>query len=370
MKFLHIADLHLGKRVCEYSMLDEQRAVLEALVDMAVANDVRAVLIAGDVYDRPQPPVEATALLSLFLERLHDAGVAVLMIAGNHDSGERLAFASGLLRSSRVFVAGECQGRPETVLFEEHGQKIAVHLLPHFRPVALYPYLDGARPASSEEALSLLVKQIDFGAADRHLLLAHLFVDGSATCESESPVIGTVDAVSVGALSRFDYVALGHLHRPQRLGENAVYAGSPLCYSFSEVGTAKSAVLLDVTREGVSSTRLPLVPLHEMREVRGTMAELMAGEYSEDYIKATVTDEDVAPDARITLRTVYPNLMRFAVENATTAFELEVSPANGIENRDPLSLFAEFFEAQNGTPPSEAHLSLMREILQDAEVEQ
>lgn len=369
MRFLHIADLHLGKRVCEYSMLDEQRAVLGALVDMAVANDVRAVLIAGDVYDRPQPPVEATALLSSFLERLHAAGIAVLMIAGNHDSGERLAFASALLRSSRVFVAGECYGAPETVLFEEQGCSVAVHMLPHFRPVALSPYLDGARPESSEAALSLLLKKIDFGAADRHVLLAHLFVDGSATCESELPVIGTVDAVSVGALSRFDYVALGHLHRPQRLGENAAYAGSPLCYSFSEVGTAKSAVLLDVTAEGVCVTRLPLVPLHPMREVRGTMAELMAGEYSEDYIKATVTDEDVAPDARITLRTVYPNLMRFAVENRSTAFEVEVSPTDGVENRNPLALFSEFFEAQNGTPPSEAHVALMREILQGAEVQ-
>jgi len=370
MRFLHIADLHLGKRVCEYSMLDEQRAVLASLVDMAVVNDVRAVLIAGDVYDRPQPPVEATALLSSFLERLNAAGIAVLMIAGNHDSGERLAFASVLLRSSRVFVAGECRGAPETVLFEEQGCSVAVHMLPHFRPVALSPYLDGVRPESSEEALSLLLKKIDFSAADRHVLLAHLFVDGSATCESELPVIGTVDAVSVGALSRFDYVALGHLHRPQSLGQNTAYAGSPLCYSFSEVGAAKGAVLLDVTGEGVSITRLPLVPLHQMREMRGTMAELMAGEYSEDYIKATVTDEDVAPDARITLRTLYPNLMRFAVENRTTALEVEISPTQGIENRDPLALFSEFFEAQNGAPPSDAHVVLMREILQSAEVEQ
>ena len=369
MKFLHIGDLHLGKRVCEYSMLDEQRAVLRTVADLAVANGVRAVLIAGDVYDRAQPPAEATALLSSFLTALHEAGIAVCMIAGNHDSGERLAFAAPLLRGAKVFVAGECHGKADTVVFAEEGCRVAVHLLPHFRPAALAPYLDGVHPESSEAALSMMLPQIDFSAADRHVLLAHLFVDGSATSESELPTVGTVDAVPVGVFSRFDYVALGHLHRPQKLGQNAYYAGSPLCYSFSEIGVPKSAVLLEVTSEGVHTARLPLPSIHQMREVRGTMRELMAGAYSEDYIKATVTDDDVAPDARITLRTLYPNLMRFAVENSYTSFEEDAVAAASIEGRDPLSLFCEFFEAQNGAAASEAHLALMREILTEAEVE-
>lgn len=369
MKLLHIADLHLGKRVCEYPMLDEQRAVLANIADMAVANGVRAVLIAGDVYDRAQPPAEATALLSDFLERLYAAGIAVLMIAGNHDSGERLAFASGLLRDAKVFVAGECHGAPTTVTMEEDGCRVAVHMLPHFRPAALSPYLEGAQPENSEQALTHLLQGIDLAAAERHVLLAHLFVCGSATSESELPVIGTVDAVPVSAFAGFDYVALGHLHRPQTLGENVVYAGSPLCYSFSEVGVAKSAVLLDISADGVSFSRLPLEPLHRMREVRGTMAELMSEAYSEDYIKAVVTDDDVAPDARITLRTVYPNLMRFAVENRYTSLDEEVPFSEGVAGRDPLMLFSEFFEAQNGAAPSEAHLALMREVLREAEVE-
>lgn len=344
--------------------------MLRTVCDLAVANGVRAVLIAGDVYDRAQPPAEATALLSSFLTALHEAGIAVCMIAGNHDSGERLAFASPLLRGAEVFVAGDCHGRTEPVIFTEEGCRVAVHLLPHFRPAALAPYLEGVSPESSEAALSHLLPKTDFSVADRHVLLAHLFVDGSTTSESELPMIGTVDAVPVSAFSRFDYVALGHLHRPQKLGQNTYYAGSPLCYSFSEIGVPKSAVLLDVTSEGVTATRLPLVPIHQMREVRGTMQELMAGEYSEDYIKATVTDDDVAPDARITLRTVYPNLMRFAVENRYTSYEEDAAPAASIEGREPLALFCEFFEAQNGTAPSEAHLALMREILTEAEVEQ
>ena len=367
MKLLHIADLHLGKRVCEYPMLEEQRAILDAVVEQAMGEDVRAVLIAGDVYDRPVPPAEATALFSDFLARLHRAGIAVAMIAGNHDSGERLSFAAPLLAQTGVHVAGECRGLPETLVLSEDNLRVALHLLPHFRPTALAPHFEGVRFESTEQALGAMLPQMDFSVADRHVLLAHLFVTGSATSESEMPMIGTVDAVPSALFSRFDYVALGHLHRPQAFGQ-VTYAGSPLCYSFSEVGQQKSSVLIDLTAEAVTVRRLPLCPLHEMREVRGTLRELMAAPYSEDYIRAVVTDEDVAPDARITLRTVYPNLMRFAVENSTTATELDVSPTEGIEGRDPLDLFTEFFEAQNGTPPSDRHVAVMREILKEAEV--
>ncbi|MBQ9802323.1 MAG: exonuclease SbcCD subunit D [Clostridia bacterium] len=367
MKFLHIADLHLGKRVCEYSMLDEQRAALSAIVDMAVAEGVRGVLIAGDVYDRQVPPAEATMLLSSFLERLHEAGIAAFVIAGNHDSADRLAFASALLRDTDIFLAGNCVGMPEVVVLQEDGLRVALHMLPHFRPQSLSPYL-GGNCSTSAAVMEKMVAQIDFSVADRHVLLAHLFVAGSAVSDSELPFVGTVDAVSPALFKNFDYVALGHLHRPQIHGDNVVYAGSPVCYSFSEVGGEKSAVLVDVTGDGVSIRRLPLTPVHAMREVRGSMTELMAMPYSEDYIRAVVTDEDVAPDARLSLRAVFPNLMRFAVENRHTNFEEDISPAKEIENRDPLSLFSEFFEAQNGAAPSEAHLALMQEIFRLAEV--
>lgn len=368
MKFLHIADLHLGKRVCEYSMLEEQKAILATVAEQAAAEGVRAVLIAGDIYDRPVPPAEAIALFSDFLEQLHRSGIAALMIAGNHDSAERLSFAAPLLAEQGVHVAGECRGLTEVVIFEEGDHRVAVHLLSHFRPSALQPYFNGTRFESSEQALRAILSGVDLSIADRHILVAHLFVSGSVTSDSELPVIGTVDAVPSELFSGFDYVALGHLHRPQAFG-SVVYAGSPLCYSFSEAGQQKSAVLIEVTSEGTATRRLPLMPIHAMREVKGSMEELMSAPYSEDYIRAVVTDEEVAPDARITLRTVYPNLMRFAVENSNTVIDEEVACSEGIEGRDPLALFSEFFEAQNGTPPTEKQLSLMRDILKEAEVE-
>ena len=369
MKLLHIADLHLGKRVFEYSMLEEQRAVLAQISDIAKREAVDALLIAGDVYDRTVPPAEATVLLSEFLTALAAAGVHTYMIAGNHDSAERLTFAAPLLAESGVFVAGGVTDKVQTCYIEDTDiGRVAIHMLPHFRPAELAHAMGRDGFADSAEALSALFAENPLDDARYHVLLAHLFVSGSETSDSENPVIGTVDAVPASLLADFDYVALGHLHRPQALADNVVYAGSPLCYSFSEVGQGKSAVLITLIQGKAEWHRIPLTPIHAMREIKGTLEELMAMPYSEDYIRATLTDEDVLPDARLTLRANFPNLMRFAVENATTASDESVLPTEEIEHLAPLALFADHFLLQNGEAPSEAHLALMRRVLSDAEV--
>lgn len=369
MKLLHIADLHLGKRVFEYSMLEEQRAVLAQISDIAKREAVDALLIAGDVYDRTVPPAEATVLLSEFLTALAAAGIRIYMIAGNHDSAERLTFAAPLLAESGVFVAGGVTDKVQTCYIEDTDiGRVAIHMLPHFRPAELAHAMGRDGFADSAEALSALFAENPLDDARYHVLLAHLFVSGSETSDSENPVIGTVDAVPASLLADFDYVALGHLHRPQALADNVVYAGSPLCYSFSEVGQGKSAVLITLIQGKAEWHRIPLTPIHAMREIKGTLEELMAMPYSEDYIRATLTDEDVLPDARLTLRANFPNLMRFAVENATTASDESVLPTEEIEHLDPLALFADHFLLQNGEAPSEAHLALMRRVLSDAEV--
>ena len=365
MKLLHIADLHLGKRVCEYPMLEDQRHILREIVDLALAESVDALLIAGDVYDRPVPPQEAVSLLSEFLCELSRHGVKVYLIAGNHDSAERLEFCAELLGAGGVYVVGECRGSAETLLLEKDEERVALHLLPHFRPVALRPYL-GEEIANSEQAFRALVDRIDLTRAKTNILLAHAFVTGAKTSESEQIVVGTVDAVPAEVFSSFDYVALGHLHRPQTLGDRVRYAGSVLAYSFSEVDQPKSVTLLEIG-EALAVRTLPLHPLREMREVKGTLAALLDMPYSEDYVRAVVTDEDVPPDARITLQCVFPNLMRFAVENASTAHEEEIAFTESVIQRDPLSLFAEFYEQQNGKAPDERRLALMRTLLTQGE---
>lgn len=365
MKFLHIADLHIGKRVCEYPMLEDQRAILAEIGDIAVQERPAALLVAGDVYDRPVPPQEAVTLLSDFLCRMAEAHIPVFMIAGNHDSAERLEFCAKLLRAGGIHITGECRGAVETTVLEKEGERVAIHTLSHTRPAQLRPFL-GKEIDTSEQALAAMIEKIDFSVAEHHVLLAHVFATGAATSESEQVTVGTVDAVPCSLFERFDYVALGHLHRPQTLGGKVRYAGSPLSYSFSEINERKSVSVIEIG-EGVSVRELALHPLHEMREVRGTLSTLLSMPYSEDYIRAIVTDEDVPPDARITLQAVFPNLMRFAVQNSRTVHEVDVDPAESVSLRDPLALFAEFYEQQNGAAPDEVRCALMRELLSGRE---
>ena len=368
MKLLHIADLHLGKRVCEYPMLEDQRHILKEIVDIARTEGADALLIAGDVYDRPVPPQEAVTLLSDFLCEMARAQIGVYLIAGNHDSAERLDFCAELLGAGGIHIVGECHGAAETVLLEKGAERVALHLLPHFRPVALRALL-GAQITSSAEAFAALLQRTDFSLAPINILVAHAFVTGAQTSDSEQVVVGTVDAVPAEMFSRFDYVAMGHLHRPQTVGGNVRYAGSPLSYSFSEVGAPKTVTVIE-TSDALAVRTLPLHPLHEMREVKGSLTELLSMPYSEDYIRAVVTDEDVPPDARVTLQGAFPNLMRFAVENSRTAHEEELVFGESVTLRDPLDLFAEFYEQQNGTAPDEARLALMKMLFEGEEREQ
>lgn len=367
MRFLHIADLHLGKRVCEYPMLEDQRHILREIADLAYAEAVDALLISGDVYDRPVPPQEAVTLLSEFLCEMAQHRVKVYLIAGNHDSAERLEFCAELLGVGGIHIVGECRGAAQTLLFEKGEERVALHLLPYFRPVAQRPYL-GSDVNNSEECFGEILARIDRTLAPTNILLAHAFVTGARTSESEQIVVGTVDAVAADVFADFDYVALGHLHRPQTIGANVRYAGSPLAYSFSEICEAKCVTILETGAE-LSVHTHALHPLHEMREVKGSLATLLNMPYSEDYIRAVVTDEEVAPDARITLQTVFPNLMRFAVENSRTAHEEEVTFGDSVAKRDPLELFAEFYEQQNGNPPDESRLALMKALFEGEEGE-
>ena len=362
MKLLHIADLHLGKRVIEHSMLEDARAVLKEILEIAALEQVDGVLIAGDVYDRPVPPVEAVHLFSDFLSALSERRTPVFVIAGNHDSPERLGFCGDILQRGGVHVAGPCKGAPVSVLLEGE-ERVAVHMVSFARPAALRPYLE-ENIETAADAMRAVLNKADLGMADRHVLLAHAFVSGGVTSESEINPVGTAEVLSADVFAGFDYVALGHLHGPQTVANGVRYAGSPLKYSFSEKDHRKSVTVVELKKGSPAAWHtVPLHAPHDMREVRGSLSALLQGEYSEDYIRAVVTDEDVPPDARAALQTVYPNLLRFAVENTRTAFEESVEEADSVESRDPLSLFAEFYERQNGISPDSVRLDVMKKLL-------
>ena len=374
MKFFHLADLHLGKRLGEFDLIADQRFVLEQVVRAAGEREVDAVLLAGDLYDRPVPPAEAVELLDWFLTALTGRGIAVLAISGNHDSPERLSFASDLLRRAGLYIAGEYAGAPARVTLEDAFGPVDFTLLPFVRPSTLTPFA-GARPADTDAAVGLALEALPPDSARRNVLLAHQFVTAHGAmpqvCDSEIAPIGGAEQVDADRFAGYDYVALGHLHGPQRVGRAEVrYAGSPLKYSFSEALHHKSfpLVTLGAKGEAVSVELLPLAALHDLRELRGPLAALTAPENvtdPEDYLHITLTDEEELIDAVGRLRAVYPNLMKLDFDNRRTRASGGATAAKQVERRSLEALFCEFYEMMNGGPMSERQQSLFTGALRE-----
>lgn len=376
MRFLHLADLHLGKRICERSMLDDQRYILEQILSIVSEKQVDAVLIAGDVYDRPVPPPEAVALLDRFLTALEHAGVPCLMIPGNHDSDERLAFGARLLADAGVHLAPVFDGALRTVTLEDTHGCVHFTLLPFLRPAQVRRYFPDVPPGDYEAAIRAVLGTVDTADGDRHVLLAHQFVIAIGVaperCDSELASVGTLDNVDVSAFDGFDYVALGHIHGPQRVGRDTVrYAGSPLKFSFSEANHHKSASLVTLGAKGEVEVELvPLVPLRDMREKRGALADILtpaAGERTDDFLHITLTD-DAVMDAMNKVRAVYPNTLRLDFDNALTALAGTPALAREAVRRDPFALFEEFYEKQNGEPMDAEMEPIVRAMLEGGEL--
>ncbi len=377
MKFLHLGDLHLGKRVHGFSMLEDQRAVLEQVIQMAAARQVDAVVIAGDIYDKTVPPGEAVGLFDSFFTSLCREGIRVLAISGNHDSGQRLNFGQTLLADSGLTLAGTFDGAVKTVTLDDACGGVQFALVPWLHPMELRETLSLSE-STQQCAMQAALDAMPWDEGVRHVLVAHAFatVGGALPAQSDSEIIpvGGLDAVDVGLFDRFDYVALGHIHRPQRLGRDSVrYAGSPLKYSFSEARYPKSVPLVTLDADGTHVELLPLTPLHEMREVRGTLADVtsplvvQAGD-PEDYIRAILTDEDELFDAQGALKAVYPNLMRLDFDNARTRADDAPGMEEELERQPSVQeLFAQFFEAQNGKPLTAWQQAVLTDIFAEME---
>ena len=343
MRFLHLSDLHLGKRVCEFSMLDDQRYILEQVLSLLDARPVDGVLLAGDLYDKPVPPAEAVRLLDWFLTELAARGLPVFAVSGNHDSADRIAFGAQLLAGSRVYVSPVFAAPPAPITLTDEYGPVDVWLLPFLKP-----------------------------AAGRNVLVAHQFVAGAAVCESEEPSVGGVDSIDVSLFEGFDYVALGHLHSPQKVGRDTVrYAGSPLKYSFSEAHQHKAALFVTLGEKGsVRFEAAPLTPRHDLRELRGSYMELTDrraydGTPTNDYLHITLTDEQDVPDALARLRVIYPNLMRLDYDNRRTRAAETPDAAARAESKTPLEHFAAFYEAQNGQPLSDEQAAFCQSLIED-----
>lgn len=375
MKFFHISDLHLGKRVYEFSMLEEQRELLKTILEEIEKQQPDALLITGDIYDKPVPPIEAVILLDSFLTELAEKGVHTYIIAGNHDSAQRLSFGREIFAKRQIHIVGSLSEKIEVFTETDAYGEVKLWLLPFFKPAHVNGILQEEYQTYQDAAKGLLERaEIDFGK--RNILLAHQFVTwkGEAKrCDSEMLTLGGVEEIDAGLFFAFDYTALGHLHSPQQMGRETVrYAGSPMPYSFSEIYRKKGITVVTLQEKGNTAIEfIPLETKRKFREIKGPLAELykaaQAEGGSEDYIRCILTDKEALLDPIGQLRTVYPNLMtlEFAREESCTDTELRTDT----EDISPQELFAMFFEKQNEKEYNAAQQKLLQAVWRELEEE-
>lgn len=359
MRFLHLSDLHIGKRLNEFSLLEDQAYILGQILEITKSEQPDGVLIAGDVYDKAAPSAEAVGLFDDFLTRLSRSGTAVFLISGNHDSPERIAYGSRILDRCRIYLSPLYEGKTEPVILKDEIGEVAVYLLPFLKPAMLRRFWPEEEIGSYTDALRLAVGAMDIDPSRRNILVAHQFVTGASRCESEEVTIGGLDNVDASVFAAFDYVALGHIHSPQSIGETIRYCGTPLKYSFSEAGQEKSVTVVELSEKGSLQLRtIPLKPLHDLRELRGRYEELTTrsfyeGTPTEDYLHIVLTDEEDVLGAAEKLRTIYPNLMKLSYDNRRTQSDRVLESASGVEEKSPLELLSELYRLQNNQEMSE-----------------
>ncbi len=371
MKLIHLSDLHIGKRVNEFSLLEDQRYILEQILAVIDQEQADGVLIAGDIYDKPVPPAEAVQVFDDFLTRLAERKIPVFAISGNHDCAERVAFGARLMSGTGVYLSPVYDGKVTGITLEDEYGEAVIWLLPFVKPALVRHVFADEEAGSYQEAVRIAVDHIAAEKEKRNVLLAHQFVTGAFRCESEEILVGGLDNVDVSVFDRFDYVALGHIHSPQQVGRETVrYCGTPLKYSFSEAEQEKSVTVVELGKKGQVGIRtVPLRPLRDMRRIRGTYLELTALSFyqdtnREDYIQAVLTDEEDVPDGLMKLRVIYPNLMKLEYDNQRTRDNREISGICEAEQKSELELFEEFYELQNNQPFSERQREFVMQLIQ------
>ncbi len=364
MKIFHLSDLHIGKMVHEYNMLEDQEYVLEQVLNLVDEYKPEVVIIAGDVYDKSIPSAEAVKAFDKFLTRLSNKKVAIFIVSGNHDSSERLNFASSLLTSNNVYLKGTFNEHiMKKTLTDEHGN-VNFFLLPFIKPIDVREFYKEDKIESYHDAVKKVIEATEINTAERNIIVAHQFITGAIQSESEINV-GALDNVDYTVFDDYDYVALGHLHRPQRVGRDTVrYCGTPVAYSFSEAKDVKSVTMITFGADKVPElTFLPLKPLHEMLDLKGTMEEIMKHARTEAYTRITLTDDDVIIDAIAKLKNIFPNLMTIRFKDRNTNASSGVQSAEIIAKKSELDLFCDFYEDQMGSKMNEDDIDYITQII-------
>lgn len=372
MKLIHLSDFHLGKRVNEYSMLEDQEYILKSIVNIVDNEKSNGVIIAGDIYDKSVPSAEAVSLFDDFLYALAKRKLDVFVISGNHDSPERIAFGSRIMDAGGIHLSPVYDGTIEPIRLEDEFGDLYIYLLPFVKPANVRRFFENEDISTYTDAIGCVIKHMNIDSEKRNVLVTHQFVTGASRSDSEEISVGGADNVDANVFDGFDYVALGHLHSPQNCSSDRIrYCGTPLKYSFSEAKDNKSVTVIEMSEKGnVSYRTIDLIPKYDLTELKGTYDELTSRSYyentnwQEDYTHITLTDEEDIPDAIGKLRSVYHRLMKLDYDNKRTRSSVEITGASEMEKKSPFELFSEFYELQNNQPMNEDQDAYMKELIE------
>lgn len=371
MKLIHLSDLHIGKRVNEFSMLEDQKHILDSIIEIIEAEVPDGILIAGDVYDKSVPSAEAVQLLDSFLCRIAENKIPAYIISGNHDSAERLSFGGRLMDISGIHISPVYNGTVTPLTLSDEYGTVNIYMLPFIKPVNVRRFCPEAEITSYTDAVRVAVENMHINKDGRNIIVTHQFVTGAQRSDSEDISVGGSDNVDSSVFDGFDYVALGHIHAPQKIERETVrYCGTPLKYSFSESRHEKSVTVIEMREKGNITIRtVPLTPLRDMREIKGKYEDIVLrdnylGTATDDYVRVTLTDENDIPDAMSRLRVIYPNIMKLDYDNTRTRGNRVAGAAEDIERKSPLELFGEFYEKQNNQPMTKEEVDFVAALIE------
>ncbi len=363
MKIMHLGDLHIGKRVNEFSMIEDQRYILTKILNIIDKELVEVVIIAGDIYDKSIPTIEAVEVFDEFLVKLVKRKLKVLMISGNHDSAERIAFAEKILGESQVHISPVYDGSIKRVDIDN----ISFHLLPFIKPANVRRFFDEEEIENYTDAVKMALNDVELGNG-KNILITHQFVTGASRTDSEEISVGGTDNVDGNIFEKFDYVALGHIHRAQKVLRDTIrYSGSPLKYSFSEANHKKTVTILDIA-DRIEIKEVELEPKRDLLEIKGKYTELVNKEFytkieCDSYFHITLTDEEDIFDAIAKLRVIYPNIMKLDYDNIRTRAKNSIEIENEIEKKSPLDLFSNLYQLQNNIELTKEQNKYLNEII-------
>lgn len=383
MKILHLADLHFGKILQEQSLIEDQEYILKEIINIIKEKEIKALLISGDIYDRSVPPTEAVNLLDNFLKILiKDLKIKVFIISGNHDSKDRLGFGNKIFEDEGLYIESKYNGRLKKVRLEDEYGPLNIYMLPFIKPVEVKKFFEDDLENNYDLAINKIIEKEEIDKSERNIIMVHQFVTAGNVkperTESEVLSLGGIENVDVSNFKSFDYVAIGHVHRPQKIGrDTARYAGTILKYSFSEINHNKSIPIIDIKEKGnITINLLPLKPLRDMREIKGPIEELIKEEnYKEgnlgDYIKAIITNEEPVYDAIGKIKKIYPNTLKLEIQNSKTINSNTEQNINleEVKKKSELELFSDFYKLQNNLDLNEKQKEIVKNIISEVKHE-